>query len=140
MASIRKAGVDIQKLIERSEAARGILAEARVELRHKFDFGSRIKEALTSQPAKLIGGSVLAAILLKKIFSKKSTRSEPGKSRRISHLKKERGVLLGVLTMLVALAKPAVKMYASKLLKDYLGRRFDGGSGRRPVQGSIPRY
>ena len=140
MARIRKTGVDIQKLIERSEAARGTLAQARVELRHRFDFASRMKETLTSAPAKLIGGTVVAGYLLKKILYKKTRRSDSGKALRISHLKKERGVLLGVLAALTALAKPAAKMYATKLLKDYFKKRFESGSGRHPVQGSIPRY
>lgn len=140
MAIVRKTGVDIQKLIERSETARGILAEARVELRHKFDFASRMKEAFTSDPAKLVGGTVVAGYLLKKILFKKPKRSDPGKAQRISYLKKERGLLLGVLALLTTLAKPAAKMYATKLLKDYFKRRFEDGAGGRPEQGGIPRY
>lgn len=140
MAIVRKTGVNIQKLIERSEAARGTLAEARVELRNKFDFASRVKETLTSDPAKLAGGSLLAGYILKKILFRKPKRSDPPKDRRISHLKKERGLLLGALAVVTAFAKPVAKIYATKLLKDYLKRRLEGGTGRRPEQGNIPRY
>lgn len=132
MAILRKKQIDIGKLIERSEAARETLAEARIELKHKFAVAARMKEAITSDPAKIVGGSVVGGYILKKIFFRKSKRPERGRQERISHLKKERGFLLGLFALIAALAKPAAKMYAGKLLKDYLGRRFQTGSSGTP--------
>ncbi len=140
MAIVRKTGVDLQKLIARSESARATLAEARVELKNKLNVGSRIKDAVTSEPAKLIGGSLLAGYLIKKILFKKPKRTDPRGDIRISHLKTERGLLLGVLALITALAKPVAKMYATNVLKGYLERRFLAGPARPPRSGDIPRY
>lgn len=140
MAYQRKESIDFQKLIQRSEEARVTLAEARIELRNKFDVIGRVKESLTSDPAKLVGGSLLGGFFLKKLIPrKKKTPTERNlrKTREISHLKTERGFLFGILALLAAFAKPLAKMYATKLVKDYLGNRLKGGSvGKTRKMGS----
>ncbi len=129
--------VDIQKLIERSEKARDTITAARLELKNKFDIAARIREVATSDPTKIVGGSLLGGFVLKKLFFRGRNRPgpRPPQRREISHLKKERGVLLGLLGLFMALAKPAAKMYATKLLKDYLKRRLHNGTmARRTVR------
>lgn len=134
MAIVRKTQIDFQKLIERSDSARETLAEARVELKNKFNVAAQVKEAVTSDPAKIAGGSLIAGYVLKKLLFRKPKRSDPPREHRISHLKKERGLLLGLLALITALAKPAAKMYAAKLVKQYLRNRFVSGSLSRPVR------
>ena len=142
MAHQHKNKVDIQKLIERSEKARDTITEARLELKNKFDIAGRVRETLTSDPAKLVGGSVVGGYFLKKLFFRKKRREHPSyyNNQEVSHLKKERGFLLGAIAMIVALAKPVAKMYATKLLKDYLQRRLRGGTMERQTVSKISRY
>lgn len=132
MAIVRKTGTDIQELIERSAAARATLAVAKVELKQKLDVAGRVKESLSSKPAKLLGGTLVAGFLAKKMFFGKPKRPESKKSEKIQHLKKERGMLMGLFLLVVGLAKPVAKMYAGKLLKNYLENRFDSGVSARP--------
>lgn len=132
MAIVRKQGAELQALIERSDAARQVLVAKRVELSQKLDVVSRAKSNLTSNPAKLVGGSLVAGFVLKKVFFRKPKSRDSRKNEKIRHLKKERGLLVGLFALLAALAKPAAKMYAGKLLKNYLMNRFDAGATRHP--------
>ncbi len=133
MAHYRKERIDFQKLIASSEAARATLAEARVELKHKFDIVGRVKEAITSRPAAIIGGSVIGGFLLKKIFFGRAKRIPSGRAdRKIKELKTERGFLVGLFALLLTVVKPAAKLYATKLLKDYFEKRNDSGGKGRP--------
>lgn len=134
----RKKHTDFAALIDRSERARATLAEARLEIKNKFDIAGRVRDTVTSEPAKIVVGSLAAFVVLKKLLFRKKPPAP--RSREISHLKTERGLLLGLLALLGALAKPAAKMYATKLLKDYLKYRFQPVAASRPGTQRIPRH
>lgn len=142
MAHKHQEKVNIQKLIERSEKARETITEARLELKNKFDVAGRVREAVTSDPVKLVGGSLVGGYLLKKIFfrGKRHPKRAPKHREEVNHLKKERGVLIGILGMFLALAKPAAKMYATKLIRDYFKKRLASGTAGRPAAANIPKY
>jgi hypothetical protein len=118
----------LAELVNQGEASRIVLTDAHLCLRRTLDVPSRIKSSMTGAPAKWLGGSLLAGLTTSLLFGsgKKKAPTE------IVTPKKERGFVLGLLTLLFTLSKPAVKIYATKLLKDYLSRRFIGGSDLRP--------
>ena len=126
--------VDIQKLIERSEKARETITEARLELKNKFDVAGRIREAVTSDPVKLVGGSLVGGFLLKKIFFRKRKAES---SYRVKEVKKQRNFFFGMLALAMAVIKPVGKIYATKLIKDYLRNRFETGIANRPQRGTV---
>ncbi|MEP2775728.1 MAG: hypothetical protein ABJQ29_04620 [Luteolibacter sp.] len=142
MAKQIQAKPDLGELIRRSEAARASLSQSGAELKQKFNLAGRAKDAVKKDPAKAIGGSLVAGFVLKKLLfrKKKPSLRKAHQAEKITHLKKERGFLLGLLALLATLAKPAVKMYATKLLKDYLQRRFLVGSQGRPRAAPFRHY
>lgn len=118
----------LAELVRQGQASRLMLSGAHERLRHRLDLPSRLKTAITGAPSKWIGGSLVAGIAASLLF-------RPGKKKapaKAVAIRKERGLLLGLLTLLFTLSKPAVKIYATKLLKDYLTRRFLTGAESRP--------
>lgn len=142
MAKQNQGKSDLGELIQRSDAARASLSQSGTKLKQKLNLASRAKDSIKKEPAKAIGGSLLAGLLLKKIlFRKKKTPLKQFKQKQqVAQLKKNRGMLLGILTLLGTAAKPAVKMYATKLLKDYLKRRFKLGSEGRANAAALRHY
>ncbi|MFM2197827.1 MAG: hypothetical protein RLZZ505_1259 [Verrucomicrobiota bacterium] len=115
-------------LVKQGENSRLVLSDAHARLRHTLDVPSRIKSSITGAPAKWLGGSLVAGLAASLLFrsGKKKTPAQ------IVTVKKERGFLLGLLALAFTLVKPAAKIYATKLLKDYLSRRFMDGAAARP--------
>lgn len=140
MAKQNKAKSDLGELIRRSDNARASLSHAGAGLKEKLNFTGKAKSTLKEQPAKAIGGSLVAGFILKKILFRKKKPSTKSKSGKVSQLKKERGILITLLALLGAAAKPAVKMYATKLFKDYLKRRFMAGSQGRSHAATSRQY
>ena len=123
-------------LVKQGEASRLVLSGAHARLRHTLDMPLRIKSSITSAPAKWLGGSLVAGFATSLLF-RSGKKKAPA---QIVTAKKERGFILGLLTLMFALSKPAVKIYATKLLKDYLSRRFIEGSHGRPGVMRTPPY
>ncbi len=123
-------------LVRQGEASRQMLSGAHERLRNTFDLPSRIKSSMTSAPAKWLAGSLIAGFAASLFF-------RPGKkkvSAQVATVKKERGFLLGLLALVLTLSKPAVKIYGTKLLKNYLSRRFLDSSHGRPGAMRTPPY
>lgn len=112
-----------------------MLTGAHERLSHALDLPSRIRSSITSAPAKWLGGSLLAGLATSLLF-------RPGKkkaSTQVATVKKQRGFLLGLLALMFTLSKPALKIYATKLLKDYLARRYiTGAQGSRGAMRTPP--
>lgn len=142
MAKQNKAKPDLGELIRRSDAARASLSHTGANLKEKLNFAGKAKDALRKEPAKAIGGSLVAGYVLKKILFRKKKPSPKAlkESGKISFLKKDRGFLISILALLGTAAKPAIKMYATKLLKDYLKRRLSSGSESRPRATPLRHY
>ncbi len=128
---------EIERLKEEAKAARVGITASKDRLTNQFAVVERTKDALTSKPAIVVAGSLVGGFLLKRILPSGARRvrkkSSAQKVDRIQSLKKERGFLVGLIGLLIALAKPAAKLYATKLVKDYFaGRRaLDIEQGRR---------
>ena len=124
---------ELAELIRRSEAARESLSRSGARFKHKLSFAGKATSAVTSEPTKAIGGSILAGIILKMLLfrKKKSSPKKSGLENKVSHLKKERGLLLSLIALIGMAAKPAAKMYATKLIRDYLRNRFSSGYAAR---------
>lgn len=132
MADQRKERIDFQKLIASSEAARATLVGARAELNDKFHLLGKIKQSVTTKPAALIGVSLLGGFLLKKTFFGRAKRISSRREDRETKVRKpERGLFLSLFALILAIAKPAAKLYATKLLKDYLEKRNHSGGKDR---------
>lgn len=127
--------VEIAELVRRSEAARLHLSDAHSALKDKLNVPARLKESLKAEPTKWLGGSLVAGLVASRVFRKKKKPPE-----KVLSVKKQRNLLLGTLTLAFTLAKPAAKIYATKLLKDYFRKQLDNGGTRRPVTGNISRY
>lgn len=142
MAKQNKAKNDLGELIRRSDAARASLTQTGANLKEKLNFAGKAKDAVRKKPAQAIGGSLVAGYILKKILFRKK-KSSPKKligSGKLSHFKKDRSFLLTLLLFLGKAAKPAAKIYATKLLKDYLKGRLLVGSESRPRATPLRHY
>jgi len=136
MAQTTEKSKRLAELVKRGEASRLRLTDAHARLRNTLDMPSRIKSSITGAPAKWLGGSLVAGFAASLLF-------RPGKkkvSARAVSAKKERGFVLGLLALAFTLSKPVVKIYATKLLKDYLSRRFLEGSQGRAAAMRTPPY
>lgn len=125
----------LEELVRRSEAARLRLTESHASLRHKLDFPARARESLMEKPTKWLGGSLAAGFMGSLLFRKKKKAPE-----RVRELKRQRGFLLGLLSLAFAMGKPLAKVYATKLLKDYLAGRIAAGSRGRFANVGQPPY
>lgn len=124
MAKPTQKSLELAELIRRSEAARIQIGHAHLQLKKKLDIPLRIRDSLKSSPWKWLGGSLGVGFLGSFMFRSKrpEIRYEPEK--------KHRGWFIGLLMMLFALAKPTLKIYATKLVKDYLQNQLNARSGR----------
>jgi hypothetical protein len=126
----------LAELVKRGEASRRNLTNAHAGLMQAIDLPSRIKASMSGSPAKWLGGSLAAGLAVSLLF-------RPGKKKapsRLPALKRERGFLSGLLALAFSLSKPALKIYATKLLKDYLARRLSAGAQGRPFGVRTPPY
>ena len=101
---------------------------------HALDLPSRLKASMSGSPAKWLGGSLLAGLGASLLFR---SRKKNAPSRLAATVKKERGSLL---SLVFSLSKPVLKIYATKLLKDYLARRLMAGEQGRPSATRTPPY
>ena len=123
MAKSTQKTLELAELIRRSEAARVQIGHAHLQLKKKLDIPLRLRDSLKSSPMKWLGGSLGVGFLGSFLFRSKrpEVRHEPEK--------KHRGWFIGLLMMLFALVKPSLKIYATKLLKDYLQHQITARSG-----------
>ena len=124
---------EIQRLIQKSEAARGVLGSEIRELKHKLDVPGRIKDSLRSHPTGWLGGSVVAGMATSLLFRRKPKREK-------AEVKKK--TLLGfLLTLAIAGLRPFVKVWLAGQLKGYLAAKFAGDeSPSRPERRVTPFY
>lgn len=125
----------LEELVHRSEAARLRLTESHANLKHKLDLPSRARESVMEQPAKWLGGSLAAGFMGSFLFRKR----KPAPAR-VKELKRQRGFLLGLLSLALAMGKPLAKVYATKLVKDYLTGRIAAGARARFANPGKPPY
>ena len=123
----------LAELVKRSEASRLALSDAHAGLMHALDLPSRLKASMSGSPAKWLGGSLAAGLVASLLF--RSRKKNP--PSRLATVKKERGSLL---SLAFSLSKPVLKIYATKLLKDYLARRLMAGEQGRPSAMRTPPY
>ncbi len=120
MAQPTEKSKQIAELIKQGENSRLLLGDANSGLIKVLDVPSRIRSSLTGAPSKWLGGSLIAGIAASLLFRRrKKTAPE-----RIFSTTKEHGLVHGILALVFTLSKPAIKIYATKLLKDYLTRRM----------------
>ena len=124
----------LAELVKRSEASRLALSDAHAGLMHALDLPSRLKASMSGSPAKWLGGSLAAGLVASLLFR---SRKKNAPSRLAATVKKERGSLL---SLAFSLSKPVLKIYATKLLKDYLARRLMAGEQGRPSATRTPPY
>lgn len=129
MAKSTQQKKEFGELIRRSEAARLQIGLAHSRFKRRLDLPSRIKDSIKSEPGKWLGISAVVgfvgSVLLK---SKKTPPIE-----KAGPFRKKRRFSLAMVALLVRLAKPAAKIYATKLIKDYLTSRLQRGIARRPA-------
>ena len=136
MAKSTQKSIKLGQLIRSSEASRLQLGLAHARLKHRLDVSARIKESMKAEPVKWLGGSAVAGFFGSFLFkSKKKKISEQAKT-----VKKERNFLLGMFGLVITLVKPAAKIYATKLLKDYFKNQLSRGVSQRSVGGNRPLY
>lgn len=126
----------LDELVKSSEASRLALSDAHAGLMHAIDFPARLKSSMFSSPVKWLGGSMVAGLATSLFFrsGKMNATSPP------TTAKKERGLMLGLLSLAFSLSKPALKVYATKLLKDYLARRLTAGQRSKHTNTRTPPY
>jgi hypothetical protein len=120
MAKPTQKSLELAELVRRSDAARIQIGQAHLELRRKLDLPLRIRDSLKASPLKWIGGSLGVGFVSSLLF--RSGRSESKHAPE----KKHRGWFVGALMMIFTLVKPSLKVYATKLLTDYLQNQLSG--------------
>lgn len=123
MAHLSATSKRLAELVKNSEASRLVLSDAHAGLMHAVDLPARLKSTMFSSPAKWLGGSMVAGLVVSLLF--RSGKMDA--TSRNTTAKKERGIMLGLLSLAFSLSKPALKVYATKLLRDYLARRLAAG-------------
>ena len=127
MAQSTEKSKRLGELVRQAEASRLRLSETHARLKKTLDVPSRIKASFTDGPAKWLGGSLVAGVATGFLFRPRKSKV----SARVKSVRKERNFLFGLVALLFTLSKPVAKIYASKFLKDYLTRRFVGGTHGR---------
>jgi hypothetical protein len=120
MAKPTQKSQELAELIRRSEIARVQIGQAHLELKRKLEVPLRIRDSLKSSPLKWLGGSLGLGFVGSFLF--KSRRKESIPMPEI----KPRGFISGLLMMIFTLVKPSIKVYATKLLTDYLQSQLSG--------------
>lgn len=118
MAKPTQKSLELAELVRRSDAARIQIRQAHLELRRKLEVPLRIRDSLKSSPLKWIGGSLGIGFVSSLLF--RYRRSESKHSTE----KKNRGWFIESLLMIYTLVKPSLKVYATKLLTDYLQKQL----------------
>lgn len=118
----------LAELIRQAEASRLELTAAHARIRRSLDVPARIKASVAGSPSKWLGGSLVAGLASSLLFRTGKRKA----ARRAEKENKPRGFFLGLALTLLALSKPALKIYATKLLKDYLAGRIAGAGRRKP--------
>lgn len=118
----------LAQMVRVSEASRLVLTDSHAHMRRALDVPARIKESLLEAPGKWLGGSLVAGLAASFLFRRKKP------PEKVKELKRQRGFLLGLLSLAFAMGKPIAKVYATRMLRDYLASRIASGS-----QGRIPR-
>lgn len=124
MAKPTQKSLELEELIRRSEAARIQIGHAHLQLKKKLDIPLRIRDSLKSSPMKWLAGSLGVGFLGSFLF--RSKRAEI----KVEPEKKHHGWFIGLLLMLFALAKPTIKIYATKMIGDYLQNQLSGRPNR----------
>lgn len=135
MAKSTQQKAEIAELIRRSEASRLRLSDAHCALKDRLNVPARLVGSLKAEPKKWIGGSVVAGLVASRFF-----RSKKKASKKYQKEKKSRGLVLGTFALAATMVKPAAKIYATKLLKDYFRNQLESGSAQRPVSRNFPKY
>jgi hypothetical protein len=104
----------IRQLIRTSEAARNVLGDEIRTLKYRLDVPARMKDSLRSHPTGWLGGSVAAGLASSLLFRRKAKREKT----------KRKGIAGLAVTLGLAAARPAIQMWASGKLKDYLAAKL----------------
>ncbi len=135
MAQSNKNKHELAELIRQSEAARAQLSASKAAFKRKIDVPTRIKGSISEEPTKWVGGSLLLGFLSKFLFGRGSKQpSTKIGNQRVKAVKKERNFLFGILALITACAKPLMRMYATKLVKNYFQSQLRGGAAARPAR------
>jgi hypothetical protein len=101
---------EIERLIRRSAAARARLTLEYGALRHRLDVPARIRGSLAAHPTGWMLGTAVAGFIASRIFRLKRARSSVP----------ARGLLVTLLGLLAATAKPMLKVWLGGEIKRYL--------------------
>ena len=134
MAKPNQKSLELAELIQRSEVARIQIGQAHHKLKQKLDIPLRIRDSLKSSPLKWLGGSLGIGFVVSFLF--RSKRRQP----KYAVEKKHGGWFSRLLLISFSLAKPALEIYATKFLKDYLQNQLKGGSSSSAGNGERNPY
>ncbi len=116
MAKPTQKSSEIAELIRCGDVARFQIGQAHQRIREKLDVPLRIRDSLKASPLKWLGGSLATGFLGSLLFRAPKSKKEDSK--------KHRGWLVSGAMMAFGLAKPALKIYGTKLLQDYLQQQL----------------
>jgi hypothetical protein len=128
MAQTTQKTKQLAELIRQAEASRLSLTESHARIRRSLDVPTRLRASVAGAPSKWLGSSLVAGLATSFLF-------RPGRRKAAERAKKavkRRGLAFGLLTMLFTLSKPALKIYAMNLLREYVARRLTGATPHRP--------
>ena len=123
---------ELKQLIEEAEQARARITSAREKASEKLNFVGKAKTSVRETPTKWVGGAAAVGLVSSFLL-----RPKKRKTHLLTGKKAKRGIISLLFALVVKLIKPAVKIYATKLAKDYLHDRMRSGVAARPVQGRI---
>jgi hypothetical protein len=124
----------LAELVRRSAVARERIGQAHSGFKRRFDVQERLKTSIKTQPMKWLGGSLLAGMAGSFLLGGRRKREASVFRGGISGMARR-----GILGLAMKVAKPALQVYATKLLKEYVEARLVGGR-RREKEASSARH
>ncbi len=112
----------LAELVRRSAVARERIGQAHSGFKRRFDVPERLKTSIKTQPMKWLGGSLLAGMAGSFLVGGRRKREASVFRGGITGM-----ATRGIFSLAMKMAKPALQVYATKLLKEYVEARLVGG-------------
>ncbi|MGJ8633556.1 MAG: hypothetical protein ACSHX7_06525 [Luteolibacter sp.] len=132
MAKSTKEKQELKQLVEQAEQARAKISATSTKVSKKLNFVGQAKGSVKKDPMKWVGGSAALGLVASFLLRPKKKKVVVKASRLAAVPRSPGGFVWKLLVLIVKFVKPAAKIYATKLVKDYLQGQIQSGASARP--------
>ena len=125
---------ELAELIRLSELSRRVMATAHTSLQRRLSVPLMLRDSLQSGPKKWIAGSLAAGLVVSRFLRPRRQNPKP-----LSGVKKQKGLVMSAVSLAVSAAMPFLKLYAAKLLEEYVSSQLHKSPPSPPRQQRFPR-